>query len=101
MIGPNPGMLIQPARRFILLRKLCDGALEPRDRFVEIPQLHHQRRQCLAHFKRDCLVAGLDQLGRSRALLSPCGAMTPTSVKWPRSPLRNWVRCVTNISRAL
>ena len=30
-----------------------------------------------------------------------CGAITPTSVRWPRSPLRSCVRCETNISRAL
>jgi hypothetical protein len=54
----------QPARRFIPLRKLCDGVLKPRNPVVEISQLHHQRRQHLTHFKRDCLVAGLDQLDR-------------------------------------
>ena len=37
----------------------------------------------------------------SRACLGPCAAITPTSVKWPRSPLRSCVRCVTSISRAL
>jgi len=52
--GPKPWNGHQPARRFILLR-------EPRDRFFEVAQLHHKRRQRLAHFKRDCFVAGLDQ----------------------------------------
>ena len=28
-----------------------------------------------------------------RACLGPCAAMTPTSVKWPRSPLSSCVRC--------
>src|SRR5208337_4526676 len=31
----------------------------------------------------------------------PCGAITPTSVKWPRSPLSSCVRCETSISRVL
>ena len=60
----EPGNAHQPARRFILLRHLHDRPVKSRDRFVEIPQLHHERRQRLAHFKRDCLVAGLDQLGQ-------------------------------------
>jgi hypothetical protein len=58
-------------RRFILLRQLCDDAIEPRDRFVEVAQLHHQRRQRLAHFKRDCLVASLDQLGQFAGVSRP------------------------------
>jgi hypothetical protein len=61
--GQNP--------RLIPLRQLCDGALKPRDRLVEIPQLHHERRQRLAHFKRDCLVAGLDPLGQFAGVSGP------------------------------
>ena len=38
---PEAGNAHQPARRFILLRELCDGALKPLNRFVEVPQLHH------------------------------------------------------------
>ena len=56
-------------------------SVEPRNRFVEVAQLHHQRRQRLAHFKRDCLVAGLDQLGQFAGMSGPCAAITPTSVK--------------------
>ena len=64
-------MLISRQRGFVLLRQLCDRSVEPRDRFVEIPQLHHERRQRLAHFKRDCLVAGLDQLGQFAGVSGP------------------------------
>jgi hypothetical protein len=37
----------------------------------------------------------------SRACRGPCGAITPTSVKWPRKALSNCVRCETSISRVL
>ena len=37
----------------------------------------------------------------SRANRSPCGAITPTSVKCPRKAFSNCVRCETSISRAL
>jgi hypothetical protein len=33
--------------------------------------LHHQRRQCLAHFNRDYLVAGLDQLSQLAGVSGP------------------------------
>jgi hypothetical protein len=55
-------------RSFVLLR---DDAVELGDRFVEIPQLRHKRRQRLAHFKRDCLVAGLDQFGQFAGVSRP------------------------------
>jgi hypothetical protein len=61
----------QSARRFVLLRQFCDDAVQPRYRFVEVAQLHHQRHQRLAHFKRDCLVTGLDQLGQFAGVSRP------------------------------
>ena len=33
--------------------------------------MHHQRRQRLAHFKRDCFVAGLDQLSQFAGVSRP------------------------------
>jgi hypothetical protein len=61
MIGPKPGMLV--SRRAVSSRcaSFAMVVLKPRNRVVEISQLHHQRRQHLAHFKRDCLVAGLHE----------------------------------------
>ena len=38
--------------------------LKPHNRVVEISQLHYERHERLAHFKRDCLFAGLDPLGQ-------------------------------------
>jgi hypothetical protein len=67
-MGPKPGMLIS---RRAVSRELRDGAVEPGNRFVEVAQLHHQRRQRLAHFKRDCLVAGLDQLSQFVGVSGP------------------------------
>jgi hypothetical protein len=58
VIAPKPGMLIS------LLRQLCDDATEPGNRFVEVPQLHDERRERLAHFKWDCFVAVLEQLSQ-------------------------------------
>jgi hypothetical protein len=64
-------MLISRRAVFLLLRKLCDGALKPSNRFVEVPQLRHERRRRLAHFKRDCLVAGLDQPSQFAGVSGP------------------------------
>ena len=57
--------------RFVFLRQLCDRSVEPRYRFVEIPQLHHKRRRRLAHYKRNCFVAGLDQLSQFAGVPGP------------------------------
>ena len=56
-----------------LLRHLRDRSAEPRNRFTQPMKLMNEFRQRLAHFKRDCLVAGLDQLGYPR-LRSPVSA---------------------------
>jgi hypothetical protein len=71
----------QTRRRFILLSQLCDDAVEPRNRFVEVAELHHELRQRLAHLKRDGFVASFDQPGQFARASQPWGAMTPTSVK--------------------
>ena len=50
----EPGNAHQPARRFVLLRQLCDRSVEPCNCLIEVSQLHYERRQRLAHFKRNC-----------------------------------------------
>jgi hypothetical protein len=100
VIGPKPewssaGGPFHPAGQ------VCDAAIEPSNRFVEVAQLHHQRRQRLTHFKRDGLVADLDQPHEFAGVSGALRRITPTSVKWPRSPLSSCVRCETNISRVL
>jgi hypothetical protein len=40
--GSEAGNAHQTRRRFILLSQLCDDAVEPRNRFVEVAQLHHE-----------------------------------------------------------
>ena len=91
----------QPTRRFVLLRKLCDDALEPCNRFVEVSQLHHQRRQRLAHFKPDCLVAGLDQLGQFAGVSGPLRSDHADLGQVAAQAVEQLRRCVTSISRAL
>ena len=71
VIGPKPGMLISRRAVSSFSEQLCDRSVEPRNRFVEVAQLHHQRRQRLAHFKRYSLVAGLDQLSQFAGVSGP------------------------------
>ena len=95
VIGPEPGKAHQPARRFIpaLQASFAIGALEGRTiGFVEVAQLHHQRLRAsaLAHFKpRTVSSQASMSVASSRACRGPCGAITPISVKCPRSPLRS------------
>jgi hypothetical protein len=75
-----------------LLRQLCDRSVEPRNRFVEVAQLHHLRRQRLAHYKRNCFVAALDQLSQFACVSRPLSRDHADLVKWPRKPFSNCVR---------
>ena len=59
------------ARRFILLRHRCDRSVELGNRFIQTVKLMNEFRQRLAHFKRDCLVTGLDQLGQFASVSGP------------------------------
>ena len=70
-------------QRFIPLRKLSNRPLEPSDCFIEVPQLHDERRKRLADFNRDRLVAGLNAIGQFSGVFGPCGAITPTSLMSP------------------
>ena len=76
------------ARRFVFLRHLRDRSVEPHNRFIQTMKLMNEFRQGLAHFKRDSLVAGLDQRGQFAGVFGPLrgesrrGASTLTRSKW-------------------
>ena len=65
--------------------------LEPRNRFVEIPQLHHQPAPAPRNSTSNGTVSSQASISSasSRACRGPCAAITPTSVKWPRKPFSN------------
>ena len=81
-------------------RKLCDAAVEPRYRFVELANCTTSGER-LAHFKRDCLVAGLDQHSQFAGVSWPLRRDHADLGQGPRNPLSSCVRCETNISRVL
>jgi hypothetical protein len=81
--GPKPGMVI--SRRAV--SSFC--AIKPRDRFFEVAQLHHKRHQRLAHFKRDCFVAGLDQRSQFAGVSGPLRGDHADRILSPRARKRS------------
>ena len=98
-IGPKPGMLI--SRRAV---SSCCASFA----------MVRSRRTIASSRFRNCTTSGASashtsngivssqssiNSASSRACRGPCAAITPISVKCPRSPLSSCVRCETNISR--
>ena len=71
VIGPNPGMLIsrRAVSSFCAIFAIVGSSRT--NAFIQTMKLMNEFRQRLAHFKRDSLVAGLDQIGQFAGVSGP------------------------------